>query len=415
MSRTRISPLDRHARVERRTFLGIAFSVAAGTGILIAQTPAWAVKYPTWEDVERARGDENRVARAISEVEELLKRLETNVEATQTAAEERGQELFDAQEALDEATARAQSLQLQADEMSVEAEDALQEAGVIAAQLYRSGGADVPLTLFFGSTMDPDSLLSSLGTLSKLGEYNQAVYERAISSRNTAQSLSDQAAAAREERKRLEGEAADALLVAQAAASAAENALSEQDARRIELEGQLEALRDTSATTLAAYRRGVEERKRAAAAAAKKNGPGPSNSVSSTGWARPTTGYVSSRYGPRRSPGGIGSTDHRGIDIASGTGTPIFAAGPGTVTYAGWNGGFGLFVEIDHGGGNTTRYAHNTRIHVSSGQRVTGGQQISAMGATGNVTGPHLHFETRRSGVAQNPETFMGARGVSLG
>jgi murein DD-endopeptidase MepM/ murein hydrolase activator NlpD len=393
----------------------VAFTVAVGAGVVAAQTPAWAIRYPTWEDVEKARGDESRAAQAIAELEKLLERLETEVQATQSAAEERGKELFDAREAFDEAAARASSLQQQADEMRSIADEAIREAGLVAAQLYRSGGVDVPLTLFFDQSVDPDTLLSNLGTLSKIGERNTAVYERAVTSRNTAQSLSDQATAARDERERLQVAAADALILAQTAATAATNALAEQEARRIDMEGQLAALRDTSSKTLTAYKEGVEERKRAAAEAAKNNGPGPGKTVSSSGWARPTSGYVSSRYGPRRSPGGIGSTDHRGIDIANGSGVPIFAAGPGTVIYAGWNGGFGLFVEIDHGGGNTTRYAHNSRIHVSSGQRVAGGQHVSSMGATGNVTGPHLHFETRSGGVAQNPETFMSARGVSLG
>ena len=98
---------------------------------------------------------------------------------------------------------------------------------------------------------------------------------------------------------------------------------------------------------------------------------------------------------------------HEGIDIGASTGTPIYAADGGTVVTAGWNGGYGLCVDIDHGNGVMTRYGHCSSIYVSVGEQVFQGQNIAAVGSTGWSTGPHLHFEIRIDGVAYNPLDFL--------
>ena len=117
----------------------------------------------------------------------------------------------------------------------------------------------------------------------------------------------------------------------------------------------------------------------------------------------PTTGRISSRFGGRSSPGGVGSTNHKGIDIAVPYRTPIYAADGGTVTYAGWMGGYGYLVQIDHGNGYVTRYGHNSSLTVSVGQKVYKGQQIARAGSTGNSTGNHCHFAGRYTGGPRNP------------
>ena len=103
----------------------------------------------------------------------------------------------------------------------------------------------------------------------------------------------------------------------------------------------------------------------------------------------PTTGRISSYFGGRKSPGGIGSTNHKGIDIAAPRGTPVYAADGGTVTYAGWMSGYGYTVRIDHGNGYVTYYAHNSSLTTSVGKHVYKGQQIAKVGSTGNSTGNH--------------------------
>ena len=121
----------------------------------------------------------------------------------------------------------------------------------------------------------------------------------------------------------------------------------------------------------------------------------------------PTTGRITSRFGRRSSPGGIGSTNHKGIDIAGRRGTPIYAADGGTVVYAGWMSGYGYLVQINHGNGYVTYYGHNSSLTVSVGQHVYKGQQIARMGSTGNSTGNHCHFEVRYNGVAKNPLNYL--------
>jgi murein DD-endopeptidase MepM/ murein hydrolase activator NlpD len=122
---------------------------------------------------------------------------------------------------------------------------------------------------------------------------------------------------------------------------------------------------------------------------------------SSSGLIWPSAGSVSSPYGAR-----WGSM-HTGIDIDSGYGATIMAAKAGVVISAGWYGGYGQCTIIDHGGGFTTLYAHQSSMLVREGQSVTQGQVIGYVGGTGNVTGPHLHFETRVGGSPQNPMNFL--------
>ncbi|MBO8142132.1 MAG: peptidoglycan DD-metalloendopeptidase family protein [Firmicutes bacterium] len=115
----------------------------------------------------------------------------------------------------------------------------------------------------------------------------------------------------------------------------------------------------------------------------------------------PAQGRISSRYGMRW------GRMHHGLDIAVPTGTPVRAAGAGTVSYAGSMGGYGLIVILQHGNGVETRYAHNSRLVVRVGQRVKRGDIIAYSGNTGNSTGPHIHFEIRYRGQSVNPERYL--------
>lgn len=115
----------------------------------------------------------------------------------------------------------------------------------------------------------------------------------------------------------------------------------------------------------------------------------------------PVSGRLSSRYGPRW------GRMHHGIDVAVNTGTPVRAAARGRVSFAGWNGGYGYLVIIDHGNNIETRYAHLSRISVKVGQYVERGTVIAYSGNTGNSTGPHLHFEIRQKGQSVNPLNYL--------
>ncbi|SEI40317.1 Peptidase family M23 [Allopseudospirillum japonicum] len=122
-------------------------------------------------------------------------------------------------------------------------------------------------------------------------------------------------------------------------------------------------------------------------------------------------GWLSSPYGRRLDPFTGRPTWHEGVDIAAPEGTPIIAVGGGVVTWAGSRYGYGYLVEIDHGNGYSTRYAHCKKINVSKGDRITRGQKIATMGNTGRSTGPHVHFEVRYKDKPINPAPFMNKTG----
>jgi murein DD-endopeptidase MepM/ murein hydrolase activator NlpD len=119
-----------------------------------------------------------------------------------------------------------------------------------------------------------------------------------------------------------------------------------------------------------------------------------------------TGGKLTGNFGDAR-PGHT----HEGVDEAVPIGTNVAAAGAGTVTYAGPSAGYGLRVDIDHGGGLVTRYAHLSRADVRVGGQVRAGDRIGLSGNTGDSTGPHLHFEVRQGGVAVDPLPYLGPAG----
>lgn len=131
---------------------------------------------------------------------------------------------------------------------------------------------------------------------------------------------------------------------------------------------------------------------------------------------KPVAGEVdmSSPFGVRTDPFLGRPAMHTGIDLRGDTGEPAHATANGKVSFAGWEGGYGRMVEIDHGNGFSTRYGHLSEIDVKVGQEVRIGQTIGKIGSTGRSTGPHLHYETRINGEPVNPQKFLRA-GLRLG
>jgi murein DD-endopeptidase MepM/ murein hydrolase activator NlpD len=136
---------------------------------------------------------------------------------------------------------------------------------------------------------------------------------------------------------------------------------------------------------------------------AQATGPAPvtPSSSSGSGFVWPVNGVLSSGFGWRW------GRMHEGIDIAAPSGSPVVAAASGTVIYAGWMGGYGNLVIIDHGGGLATAYGHNSALAVGTGQSVGQGQVISYCGSTGHSTGPHVHFEVRINGSPVDPLGYL--------
>ncbi|MBA3245066.1 MAG: peptidoglycan DD-metalloendopeptidase family protein [Actinobacteria bacterium] len=144
----------------------------------------------------------------------------------------------------------------------------------------------------------------------------------------------------------------------------------------------------------------------AAASAASAPSSSPSSPVrtqaaSSSGYIWPAHGVLTSSFGWRW------GRMHEGIDIAVGSGTPVVSSAAGTVIVAGWLGGYGNLVVVDHGNGVSTAYGHNTGVAVGVGQAVAQGQLVAYSGNTGHSTGPHIHFEVRINGSAVDPLGYL--------
>ncbi|HET7274823.1 MAG TPA: M23 family metallopeptidase [Longimicrobiaceae bacterium] len=139
------------------------------------------------------------------------------------------------------------------------------------------------------------------------------------------------------------------------------------------------------------------------------SGPSPAerlaNDLSGMIWPLPIdrAALVTSPYGVR------GNRHHDGLDISGNGGDPIYAAQSGTVVFEGWMNGYGNAIIIDHGNGVTTLYGHASQLFVTDGQRVARGEVIGAVGATGNATGNHVHFEVAWAGVAIDPRQMLPA------
>lgn len=119
---------------------------------------------------------------------------------------------------------------------------------------------------------------------------------------------------------------------------------------------------------------------------------------------------ISSTFGTRWHPLLGGYRFHAGIDLVASAGTQILATSPGVITEAGWSGGYGYCVAVDHGNGYHTLYGHLSRVDVIAGQKVTSGQRLGLVGSTGRSTGPHLHYEVRINGRPVDPRPYMNQR-----
>lgn len=389
----------------------VALVVAIGIGITgtTLAAPAYAIDYPSWDDVAAARNNEAATAAAVDQINSLIAGLTAEAERTQKDAEAKATVWQEMDNKYQAANAKANTLQEQADAASAKAAASEQRAGQMAAQLMRAGGGDITTNLLMNSG-DADNLLYGLGMSTKISEQANAIYERAIVDKNTAQALTDQAKVARDELETLKKVAEAAFQEAQAASIAAAAALKEQEDNAARLQQQLIVLKEKRAATEADYLAGVKERIGVDVGL-------DSGEISLSGWAKPVNGPITDGFGWRVSPTAGASSFHQGTDIGAGCGATIRAAATGDVIYAGWNGSYGNFVLINHGGVQTA-YGHivNGGILVSHGQHVLPGQPIAYVGTTGTSTGCHLHLEVRNaSGQAFDAVPFFAAQGIRLG
>ncbi|WP_144710076.1 M23 family metallopeptidase [Curtobacterium pusillum] len=438
---TRPTSHSRPGAAVRLRLAATALALAGLLGTVVLDAPtASATTYPSWDDVMAARGQESDKQGQITEIRGIIAGLSADVKAAEAEAERLGTEFFEAQSKAQDAAEKEQRLRADADEHTDIAEQSAAQAGQFAAQMARSGGADVTASVISGGE-DASDLLYNLGALSKLSEQAERVEAAATADAAVARSLTAQADRASEALADLAAEAERRMQASQAAADKVQAAYDEQQSNKARLDAQLATLTSGRVRTEAEFAKGEAVRKAAEEKAAREaylraiaaqnaansgggggtgsSGSGSNGSAGSgsgTGWVRPASGYVISPYGYRVHPIYGTVIKHDGTDLASGCSTPIVAAAAGTVDYVGWYGGYGNYVRISHGGGVQTAYGHivNGGFRVSPGQQVSAGQLIALVGSTGNSTGCHTHFEVHVNGATTDPVPFMQARGVAF-
>ncbi len=227
-----------------------------------------------------------------------------------------------------------------------------------------------------------------------------------------AERAADEQAQATDEVRRQREERAEALEQLRTDRAAMEGHLAGLDEESSRIESQLAEIarqQELERQRAEEAARKAEEERRAAGQ--NVGGGSDAPAVSSGGWTRPTSGRLTSSYGPRW------GRNHNGVDLAGGVGSTVVASQAGTVVSVvtachptsswGCGGGFGNYVTVSHPGGMATIYAHLSSVGVAVGRSVSAGQGIGGVGNSGNSYGPHLHFETRQAGTPTNPCGFI--------
>ena len=269
--------------------------------------------------------------------------------------------------------------------------------------LYMTDGPDA-LSFVLGTASFAD-LIDNLDLLGRIGRQDEDIAARVKHARDGLADARRRTNVARSEAVRVEAAAESATdeqrgLVSRLVASRDALAAAQREKRstlasiqsdRSDVLAEIEDLEAQSEALAARIRAAQQQTSGSSAPAVSGNGR--------LSW--PVSGPVTSPFGVRW------GRMHEGIDIAVGTGTPVHAAAGGTVIYAGWMEGYGNLVVIDHGGGLSTAYGHNSSLASSVGQSVSAGQVIAYSGSTGHSTGPHVHFEVRVNGSPVDPLGYL--------
>lgn len=260
----------------------------------------------------------------------------------------------------------------------------------------RSALSDHALEVYMHPSRDSILDIMRAGSLAEAGR-RQALLDQVLSS---DQQLLDELRAVREDQDAARAKVAKARDIVKARRQAAIDALKSLASSQGE-HTRLRAALDARIASFIDEADAVESQQASITALIKAKEGAYSGPVSTSGLIWPVRGPINSPFGMRW------GRMHTGIDIGAGMGTPIHAAKSGVVIMAGWNGGYGNCTIINHGGGFSTLYGHQSRILVHEGESVTQGQVIGYVGSTGHSTGPHLHFETRVGGTPVNPRKYL--------
>ena len=303
---------------------------------------------------------------------------------------------------LEDQVAQLADAQAKFDARQAEYEAARAEVQESAAQIYKSARRGA--TYDYVTASQPKDLVQGAKYLDQVNDRQRGLVQKATvlrdevdaqrkaisSTRADAETAAVAVEKVRDQVASLRAEVEPARVQAAAEAKAEEDQLAAIRGQKAQYErewAELQAISDSIAAQL------------------RKNSSG--SGVAGACDFRPVPGPVVSGFGTRTDPIGGGTGFHSGLDIAASSGTPIRSCRSGTVVIAGWQGGYGNAVVIDHGGGMATLYGHQSQIAVSVGEKVLAGEVIGYVGSTGNSTGPHLHFEVRISGNPVDPTPYI--------
>ncbi|MFF5990681.1 MULTISPECIES: M23 family metallopeptidase [Prauserella] len=411
-----------------------AFALATPPGAAAMPPPP----NPSDEELQASSAEARGIAEQVGSLANQVAEASTALTAAQLELAASYDEVTAAQQEVQSTRTAARTAQVAADNARTEVNAAItqlqqarQQLDEFAAASFRQGSTIGSLSAYVGSDSPKDllaraSLLNAVGDsrLNALDVVRQAMSTKAnadAAARTAAQEAKDKAQAAEQAKTA----AAQAYETAVASETAAQRRSTELLERKEALQARLTQAQRTFAD-LQGQRHEYsdwQERHRASeqASASTRNPPSRSSRPAprpaphshpprpnQSGVVAPTTGVITSTYGPR-----WGSI-HYGLDIANSIGTPIVSVLDGVVISSGPASGFGLWVRVRHDNGTITVYGHINETLVYVGQRVAAGEQIATVGNRGQSTGPHLHFEVHKDGYKIDPLVWLRANGVAI-
>ena len=408
--RSRVGRSLSETRAMRRRLLpllGLALllvgaGTAAGQGIEDEKAAVDARITALQAEIEASQEQEGVLTSQLSRLAAELDGAEAAVAAAQSELAALESQLASAHARLDELTALLAEQTRNLERLQVEYARAVEILEARVRAIYIAEPPD--LLSFLVSAASFDDLIDNVEFLDRIGSQDKRIARQ-------VEVAKERAAAERlatVETRRLQADAVSEISARTSAARGARDRLSSErdtlaQARALKRsalfqtqESREDYLREVEA--LAAQSAALAARIQAAQSSSGSSGTG---APSSSGLIWPVNGPVVSGYGMRW------GRMHEGIDIAAASGTSIAAAAAGTVIHAGWLGGYGNLVVLDHGNGLATAYAHASAILVGVGQQVSQGETIALVGSTGNSSGPHLHFEVRVNGSAVDPLGYL--------
>lgn len=401
--RANLAQMGRRFPVVLGLVLALSFAAAAAGQDIEDEKAAVDARIAALQaEIDAAKEEEGVLTSQLSAVVTELEAAQSAVEEAEGSLDLLEAELATEQARLEELTTllREQTRRLNRLEDEFRRAVAILEARVRA--IYIEEPPDV--LSFLVSAASFDDLIDNYEFLNRIGAQDQRIARQVETAKTKAAAERRATASTRrltaatvsvisartEEARTVRDELAAGRDTLASARQLKQSALANARQTREEYLAEVEALAAQSATLAAAIRD--------AQAGAGSTGTG---APSAAGFIWPVNGVVVSGFGMRW------GRLHEGIDISAATGTPIWAAAAGTVIHAGWLGGYGNLVVLDHGNGLATAYAHASAILVVLGQQVSQGETIALVGSTGNSSGPHLHFEVRVNGVAVDPLLYL--------